>query len=487
MKILIVDDSKGSRDVLKFLIDREKQFTIFEAANGIEALDIINTQGADIMITDIKMPRMDGLKLIEETRKISPNMQIIVFSAFGNFEFAKKAMKFGVTDYLLKPINTDEFYKTFSNVIEKCNSENNNIILEQLDALTLIPPENDSPLPASLSKYNSLFIFNTPTEHLSEIEAYIEEKFAGSIIKRKTNELLVLAQNSQPSAPLFTAEIYNELYKKNPCWAYCAEFKNSILDFYNTYNALIHEKNEDIFWQKNKRFYYLTDINKEPKDITYLFSKTHKLCDDILRDSGNYTEKIQRFFDELIHNCITSKQCKLITLEMIKQFFVAIASPFSYEKTIDNINSATNINEIIKILINTVSDIINPEKTNYDYEYTSIIRTAIDIIHNEYMNDISRTDVAKQIFMSASYFSHIFKKEIGKSFTEYLNDYRMEKACLLLKNTTKNIHAIAKTVGFTNYPYFCSQFKKKYGQTCIQYRETYFKAIKNESIKKEGD
>ena len=118
MTVLIADDSKGSRDVVRYLIMKQINAVTKEAANGIAALEIIKTMHIDILITDIKMPQMDGIELIERAKQINRDIQVIIFSAFGNFEFAKKVLQFGAINYLLKPINADEFNKTFEAVIK---------------------------------------------------------------------------------------------------------------------------------------------------------------------------------------------------------------------------------------------------------------------------------------------------------------------------------------------------------------------------------
>lgn len=488
MKILIVDDSKGSRDVLKFLISKENIGTIFEASNGIEALEVINKHNTDIMITDIKMPQMDGLELIEKARKISPEMQIIVFSAFGNFEFAKKAIRFGVTDYLLKPINTEEFQKTLSTVTEKYNAAKSKLIWRSFDELISNEPPKSETLPLALSKYNALCIIRTEdSDSITTIQDFIGKNLNESAIRHTKNIITVLSAHDLDGRSLFSDMLYNQLCSLIPCSVYCADFENESIDLYNSYRFALKENREDVFWQKPHRLCTLCKDAAEPQDVTFLFSYVRDFAHQIVQSNADCKEELSSFVEKLYKHGISSKQFKCLFFELIKQLISIASVPISYEQTVEDITSASNINEIKDAFLLIVSLINKPEYQKTQDGISTITQTALKIIHTEYMNDINRTDVSKRVFVSSPYFSHIFKKETGKSFTQYLNDYRMEKAAVLLESSTKTIHSIAKTVGFSNYPYFCSQFKKYFGQTCIQYREAHWIAKEFQTIKKEGD
>lgn len=115
--ILIVDDEKLERNGIKFLLKREKEeFTILEAENGKAALGILMEKKADVLFSDIKMPYMNGLELTEKAREIYPDLEIVIFSGYNDFTYARDALRFGVVDYVLKPVDPSEFHKTFERV-----------------------------------------------------------------------------------------------------------------------------------------------------------------------------------------------------------------------------------------------------------------------------------------------------------------------------------------------------------------------------------
>ena len=125
ISILIVDDEKLERKGIRFLLQKEeKDYQILEAVNGKDALGILQKQKVDILFSDIKMPYMDGLELSRRARELYPDLQIIIFSGYNDFSFAREALRYGVVDYVLKPVDPAEFKKTLDKVTENIDKQN---------------------------------------------------------------------------------------------------------------------------------------------------------------------------------------------------------------------------------------------------------------------------------------------------------------------------------------------------------------------------
>lgn len=117
-RILLVDDEAQEREGIRFLIEKYRlPLSVVEAQNGQKALEYLKGHPVDILFTDVKMPYKDGLELAKETFQFNPDIRIIIFSAYGEFEYAKRAMEANAVDYLLKPIELDEFEKVMNKVI----------------------------------------------------------------------------------------------------------------------------------------------------------------------------------------------------------------------------------------------------------------------------------------------------------------------------------------------------------------------------------
>ena len=116
--ILVADDEKIGRKGVHFLLDQmDEELDIIEAKNGKEALKYIQNHHLDILLTDIKMPFLDGIELIKEALKVQPHLKIAIFSGYSDFEYAKNALSLGVLEYILKPVNPEEFKTTIKKVI----------------------------------------------------------------------------------------------------------------------------------------------------------------------------------------------------------------------------------------------------------------------------------------------------------------------------------------------------------------------------------
>lgn len=117
LTILIVDDESLERNGIKFLLKREEQdFRILEAGNGREAFRILLEEHVDILFSDVKMPYINGLELTERAREIRPDLEIVIFSGYNDFSYAREALCYGVVDYVLKPVDPEEFHKTLLRV-----------------------------------------------------------------------------------------------------------------------------------------------------------------------------------------------------------------------------------------------------------------------------------------------------------------------------------------------------------------------------------
>ena len=112
-RVLVVDDEKIEREGIKFLLSREEgEFEISEASNWRQALEILRNEEIDILLTDIKMPHMDGLELAKKAKEKKEELQIVIFSGYNDFSFAQEAIRYGVKEYVLKPVDPDIFSET---------------------------------------------------------------------------------------------------------------------------------------------------------------------------------------------------------------------------------------------------------------------------------------------------------------------------------------------------------------------------------------
>ena len=121
IRMLIVDDERIDREGVAYLT-RKFEFPIETcmAESGEEAMQVLDSQRVDILFTDISMPEQDGLELIRQAKEHQPGLHCVIYSAFGEFDYAKRAMQYGVRHYILKPLKLEEFRATIQAVLEDC-------------------------------------------------------------------------------------------------------------------------------------------------------------------------------------------------------------------------------------------------------------------------------------------------------------------------------------------------------------------------------
>ena len=125
-KILIVDDEAIERRCISFILENSKySLEIEEAENGQKAYERLQEKEFDILFSDVKMPFMDGIELVSVAHKLQPDLQMVIFSGYGEFEYAKKAMASGVSNYVLKPVDPAEFENTLNLLVEKITERRN--------------------------------------------------------------------------------------------------------------------------------------------------------------------------------------------------------------------------------------------------------------------------------------------------------------------------------------------------------------------------
>ncbi len=130
VKILVIDDDESLRRVLEYNLAQEG-YAVLSAASGEQGLELLKKEGADVVVTDVRMPGMDGLQVLEGVRKVDPNIQVVILTAFGTIEMAVEAMKAGAFHYISKPFNRDELKLTLKKALQLKELERENVTLRQ--------------------------------------------------------------------------------------------------------------------------------------------------------------------------------------------------------------------------------------------------------------------------------------------------------------------------------------------------------------------
>ncbi len=524
IKTLIVDDEPFIRQGLKVLIDWEKYGyeIIDESENGIRAMEIIKEKEIELVITDIKMPQMDGLELIEYVYKnISKKINFIVLSGFSEFEYARKAMKYNVRDYLLKPIQREELI----NSLVKIQERHNNIILKKEEK------ENNEKL--IYDKYLSELISGRYDEKSLN---YIKNRFNPNCEIRYIN--IEVNYNNERYFNMTHEEKrlgQHNLYKRILDWL-GKDYYNVIFDVINEKDCydigFIYEKrlsrekcisekeyikNLIDYVKEGYKYDFYIYIGQQVKCIEELeisyktsiiakmfsnFSIDSKISyyDDIMNNSESYSIE-KKYMDDLIKAIEENDKEQII--ECVDKFYNSFKNHFidldiitiNIDYLLCNlINIARGIDEKVDqqkiiqyislgVFKENISRGSSKHLKEFSLEFSNYLvqirqknsQGILDHIDREisvhYMDKLSLKSLGEKYYINSAYLGQIFKKKYNMSFKDYLNVYRIDRAEEILMNSDDKIYKIAEQVGYNNTDYFISKFVQLKGETPLQYRK----------------
>lgn len=529
INLMVVDDEERARTGITSLIDWENHDIriIAEARDGAEALDLLNVHHVDILLTDIRMPEVDGLQLIETVKKLYPHVKSIIMSGYDDFNYAKKALSLGASDYLLKPSRRQEILETVLKLTNDIVNEKQQIlILERLkegfrESLPLLREKTLSRLVSSedapydkLLKNLELSGLVFPSPYFGIMRIQIDDYF-----------------NHQSHYGTFDIELL-KYGLKNICeetlsaFTYCAAFedqddiivilnssnqrsssdiiplveklKTNAKQFLNLSisigvgnvdkkigqirNAFLMAENAldmSYYMGHGKIIDYEEAVDEEPLKPAYPMELEKLILQSLL--SGE-TKQISACIDLFQQSLNQEKNAK----HHVQQFTFALYFALyrlCIEKDLDvNKVFGQDLEEITKKLAKSnIADIYSvllqitlqiSEQLNEKKQSNKLFESILDYIRQNYNKDISRETVASEVYITPGYLSLLFKQQLKSSFLDFLHKVRIEQACLLLKDPGKRIADIAFQVGYNDEKYFFQVFKKYMGMTPKQFRNT---------------
>lgn len=502
------------------------------AHNGKDLLDRILETKPDLVVTDIDMPEMNGLELIETVRKSDIDCKFIIISGYRQFEYAHKALKNNVEDYLLKPIDEQELNESLERLkmtilhermqgqdaVEQLISKNKkdkenihriflNQIMYQREELQLDERliETEYGLSFGEGVYQAVFAKLDDTEHedLSEGLSSIQTKLISifkKIFENQCKEILVLAE---PERILFGI-YYDEQHKSkmNENFKTFYEYGKNIVELFIGFSLTVGVsgkhyslKEFPIAFEEAKSAITCRVVDGIDRTIFY---EQLAITDSLLtaEQSDQIHIEVVRLFEILDVVAFRNYMSQLYFVDntygnALKMFDISkliLTTVFARIKElkldVDNcqyrqkvatrrFHNAVSIKEMKTAVTDVVAQIMEELEEKRRNQKKKPVRDAIQYIEKHYAEDISLEVVAGQVNLNPVYFSNIFKKEIGENFVDYLHKYRMEIAKVALREEDTPIINIAYNVGYHDAKYFSKLFKKYVGIKPTDYRKIY--------------
>ena len=519
--VFIVDDEHIVLEGIRNTIDWENsQFTFAgEASDGELALSMIHEMKPDILITDIKMPFMDGLELAKILKKIQPWLRIIILSGHDEFEYAKAAISIGVEDYILKPFTHDDLIRSLNKVAANLDKEK-----KQLSDMTQLREELESNSTLMRNKFLSDLVFGNidHTEAMQKASS-LNLDFISRYYKIIINDLRNEKQNHNA---IQEAKVrLNSLVKNwpdvisffiGPERCVCIlkgnsreDIDNSSFDYAEAIEHIVTQHLDcNVISSISKTVDHFSQIGECYNDadkilqMTRIWNKSRILSSDDVKNSSDGKISLQDK-DPLVDNLKYAGKNEIDSIishyiEILNdnsQSFTVIASYLlvdvimAVSKLIEELDG--KVNEImpeilqhsfveesiqneeifVKNVRNILTRLLDYRDSRIQGRYGDVIIKAKDYIEKNYASqDTCLTTVAEEVHLSPNHFSTIFSQECGITFIEFLTNVRVEAAKKLLKETDMKGSDIAYECGFGDPHYFSFIFKKTTGMSPREYR-----------------
>ncbi len=473
--ILIVEDEKLIRQGIKMMIQRSgvPVDNIVECNNGVSALAMLDTQEVDVVFTDIRMPKMDGIELVNRIQNLEHKPLIVVISGYDDFSYAVEMLRNGVREYLLKPIDREKIKEVMNKLekelhsIQEAKKQEQTIEVSQLKYFITTQTIDPSEEKLMLAQYSSSFFEEDFIVcQISKQEKHYEEKLPYVVLNNIDNQdvyvtiasyLPVLLKDdllkyttgiSKPHRGLEELRIaYKEARKaRKKAFYLCKNVKFE--DVSNNQNAM--ELKDNMILQISQ----LLGTSRYEDGIQQL----ERILTNV--KLGSYT--ISRVEEAL--NLLLDSIC-----ETYQNVFHLEPSEIEKYRLIYSFDNVMDYWHQLKIWLLQLSVILNNEYD--DYKNKQKIAQAIQYIKENYNKDLNMAVVSNHISMNYSLFSYAFKQYTGNNFVNYLKEIRMNEARRLLKETDDKINEISQQVGYENDKHFMKLFKTECGVSPTEYRK----------------
>lgn len=535
LKVIIADDEDKICQLIYKLINWEEMgmSVVGIAHNGVEALELIQALTPDIAITDIRMPGFDGLEFIERAKEYNSQVQFVIISGYQHFEYAQRAIKYGVLDYLLKPVNKEELIGTLTKMkdryLERAEqlSKEEKMILNMknnIDKLRIgflrgilfqrINKAKDISLEIVNKEYQFLFQEGYFQIVIAKLDG-ITQSYSSNLKFLEEKVLQIIANNLKDFCydmeSLFEENIFycilnysqaNKKILRKQCKTLLDEiilqkeiFENMEVtvglgipedDIQTIDNSL-----KTAIWAYQQRLIVGTNRVIEGDAMVSNQLANSKLFYDFNKSMNNALERLDvdsvveslRFLKESLRNRtetsgyevlqMAKEICNLYLIAMRNNKFPITDGDALFEKFNSEINNYGSINALFHYMTTTIIGYLEKVIDDKKQLDTKPIREAKQYIQENYMKPLTLEDVSAKVGFNTTYFCSLFKKDTGNTFLEYLYEIRMNKAKELLKETNLSIAVICEQVGYSDIKHFTKIFTKNSGLKPNEYRKLY--------------
>ncbi|ANE45670.1 hypothetical protein SY83_04430 [Paenibacillus swuensis] len=509
-RILIADDERLILDSLVDFVDW-KSLSMEVAAtakNGKEALRLTAIHRPDLILTDVKMPIMDGLEFAAEARRLYPHVKIVFLSGYDEFTYIKQALTIQASDYLLKPIDFAELNKVMRDAVrslEKDKFTEQDVDLRRMKLWKQMLLEKEPVLQQKfmleLEQVMPSYSFERtqlrlacmllePVYNHGSVVAWLLDSTllkaqSITVIEMKEGELALLSSGDKAAFEdrTFLTELNIRLQEKfNTAAAIGTGLK--------AYSITELPRQYDVCRQfAEHRFYAGSDALLTPMEIhlpadadvtVSLEGITARLGDAIRNGDEQLTIQHLAEHFQVLHELLMDKHwvCShayQLLLGVYGELFSSDGElPFllgSRTSLWGQISKSTTALELQSLLTDRFKAMIRHLLLRDRDRYTQVVNQVKQFVEDNLGRPLTLNDLAQQVYLSPNYLRSVFKEKTGVTLHDFITDTKMRKATELLKDHSLKIHEISNRIGYENVSYFCSLFQRHKGTTPNEYRK----------------
>ncbi|MFC0215368.1 response regulator [Paenibacillus chartarius] len=507
-KVLIVDDEPRICAGLRLTIPWTEMGAevVGEAYDGEQALQMMEQNGADVIVTDVRMPRMDGLELAERLSSRRFAGKIVMLSGYEEFAYVKKALQFGVKDYLLKPVDADELIGLLRRLIAERNEELQTQTERKLEAVyrylagELVEHTEVKDAAKSFDEAGTGTSCRIVLSYIPDYYRFEESHAVGgpNAIRHRWKLTLddVFRQAGQPAVSLFLQpnRLLTVVTGAGGDLSVVPEQLRSLMD------RAAERLRPDIqlSWFEAGGAYTLPELKHAADRLLQTLSARERAMDTEPRPEDYPKELEQRLLEALFqhreqevrqaaeelfahfraHRCsvvdayevcsemYTMLERRLRDMSGLKKLCGQLPKLKTADLTV--YDSLAAMEHLFLRALSRTAELLKQAHSGRHRWLIARVRAYIDV---HYAEELKSCDIAEMLKVTPNYFSSIFKQETGRTFHEYVNEVRLGKAKKLLAETPELVATVAHSVGYKEYKYFSNLFKKHFGLSPTEFRD----------------
>jgi len=506
-----------------------------QAKNGAQALELVRAIKPDILLTDIRMPKIDGTRLSKILKQEFPELKIIFITGYSEINYIKLAFKYDVIDYILKPVDPDELEFVISKTVEACKHERNekekrieleakikqsmpllqekfyrqlisdelkdrNDLLRKMDFLGVNLPKNGfyTVLAVYIDDYyflqekysmheKQLLTFsmvNIISKAINDFTRglafeYNENEFIGIIGFDRNTEECSIEEKIEIIANDIKGKINSDL--KISITIGIGKCVDRIERIPFSYQRAMFAANQKFYLGKNKIIY--VDITKNENDAEIPINNKDAENIYIALRLGNY-ERVEAITNGIFNKLINKENLKKQYIHGVCLYLISIASRAATEfydnfserqiniyHLVDFIFKLETLEDLKSFILSTFKKLCNDICRFQRNSSKKVVEDIKSIIYEKYDEDISINYIAKAVYLTPSYICLLFKQEIGMTINDFLTMVRIEKAKELISGKMTKLYEVSKKVGYNDPKYFSKIFKKYTGVKPSEYNK----------------